>query len=172
MTEPTRPADSTQPDLIALLGDRVQLDSRAVTRAEAIDAVGALLVGSGAVAPSFVARLHEREAQVSTYVGAGVALPHVTAEAGEVVADAIAVVRIPGGVVWDGEVTHVAVGVAAGPGTRVAVLAELARVVLDPERSRLLRSATGVADVRRALAPDAGDATGTAVTSSAPRREP
>ena len=82
----------------------VVLDAVAATRDEAIALVGALLVGSGAVEQAYVGAMQTREADVSTYLGEGIAIPHGSGEARHLVRrDALAFVRFPDGVTWDGK---------------------------------------------------------------------
>jgi PTS system mannitol-specific IIA component len=94
----------------------------------------------------------ERERSISTYVGEGVAIPHGTAAAKQVVLrDAICVVRFPDGVDWDGETVTLCVGIAARGNGHVPLLAALADILLDPERARSLREATEVHQVIKEL---------------------
>lgn len=143
-------------DLASLIApERIVLDSAVATRLEAIDAVGALLASHPAVPPSYVVAMQEREAVVSTYLGAGVAVPHATASAdddGGLADDVLAVLRFPAGVEWDGERAFVAIGVAARLRSHTAILAALARVLMDPDRAAALREAGDAAQVRAVLA--------------------
>ncbi|MFI6481063.1 PTS sugar transporter subunit IIA [Nonomuraea sp. NPDC050663] len=121
----------------------VRLGERAATREEAIARCGQVLVEIGAVAQPDVAAMLERERSISTYVGEGVAIPHGTSKE-HVTRDAICVLRFPDGIDWDGEHVVVCVGIAARGDGHVALLAELAEILLDPERARALREATDV----------------------------
>ncbi|HLU74809.1 MAG TPA: PTS sugar transporter subunit IIA [Nonomuraea sp.] len=121
----------------------IRLDESAADRDEAIRLCGRVLVGIGAVAEPYVEAMIERERSISTYVGEGVAIPHGTAAAKEdVKRDAICVVRFPAGVDWDGDQVTVCVGIAAKNDGHVPLLAELAEILMDPERARTLREAT------------------------------
>lgn len=132
----------------------VVLDAVAGTRDEAIELVGALLVASGAVEQAYVDAMQTREAEVSTYLGEGIAIPHGNSEARHLVRrDALAFVRFPDGVTWDGERAQVAIGIAASDGRHVHILAELAAVILDPTRAAALRDARTPQAVLMALAP-------------------
>src|SRR6266511_4131342 len=102
----------------------------------------------------------ERERSISTYVGEGVAIPHASLAGKEAVRrDALAVRRFPDGVDWNGEPVSVCVAIAARGDGHVAMLAELAQILLDPERARALREATDPDEVLQLLAPvGTGDA--------------
>jgi mannitol PTS system EIIA component len=138
----------------------IRLAERAADRDDAIRQCGAVLVATGAVEPAYVEAMLERERSISTYVGEGVAIPHATLAGKEAVRrDALAVLRFPDGVDWNGEPVSVCVAIAARGDGHVAMLAELAQILLDPERARALREATDPDEVLQLLAPvGTGDA--------------
>ncbi|NCT89621.1 PTS sugar transporter subunit IIA [Cellulomonas sp. APG4] len=142
-------------DPAALLApDAIRLAETAADRDEAIRRCGQALVDSGAVEPAYVPAMLEREESVSTYIGEGVAIPHATlAGKAAVVRDALSFLRFPDGVDWDGATVHVAIGIAAKGDGHVAILAELAQVLLDPERAEALRSAETADAVLALLTP-------------------
>jgi len=145
--------------LVSLLEERaVQLHERASGRDDAIRRCGQTLVDVGAVDPAYVAAMLDRERSISTYVGEGVAIPHATlAGKSAVRRDALAVLRFPDGVDWGGENVSVCVAIAALGDGHVAILSELAQILLDPDRARELREATVPAEVMRLLTPAGGD---------------
>ncbi|MEV0586789.1 PTS sugar transporter subunit IIA [Nonomuraea sp. NPDC050310] len=128
----------------------VLLNESAATRDEAIVRCGEVLVEIGAVAPPYVQAMIERERSISTYVGEQVAIPHGVSKE-HVLRDALCVLRFPAGIDWDGERVTLCVGIAARGDGHVALLAELAEVLLDPERARTLREATDVDTVLKEL---------------------
>jgi len=140
-------------DLGGLLDpSRIRLDGQAADRTAAVRQAGELLVAAGAVDPSYVESMLEREASVSTYMGEGVAIPHGTGSGkAAVLADAMTVVRYPAGVDWGNGTAHVVIGIAAVGEGHLPVLAALAEVLMDPERAARLRSATEVDDVLELL---------------------
>lgn len=142
-------------DPSALLApDAIRLTERARSRDEAIRLCGQALVDCGAVEPAYVPAMLEREQSVSTYIGEGVAIPHATlAGKAAVVRDALSFLRFPDGVDWDGATVHVAIGIAAKGDGHVEILAELAQVLLDPERAEALRSAQTADAVLALLTP-------------------
>ena len=142
-----------------LLPAAVRLDERAADHTEAIRRAGEALVAVGAVDRAYVTSMLERERSVSTYVGEGVAIPHGTlAGKAAVHRDALSFLRFAEPVDWDGagEVT-VAIGIAARDGRQVEVLAELATILLDPDRAAALRSAGSAEEVVALLRPTPDD---------------
>ncbi|WP_147942298.1 PTS sugar transporter subunit IIA [Microbispora sp. CSR-4] len=138
------------------------LDPRAVRTAatatdveDAIRQCGAVLQEVGAVDGSYIEAMLERERSISTYVGEGVAIPHGTLTSKEAVRhDAICVLRFPDGVDWHGEHVTVCVGIAARGDGHLRLLAELAQILLDPDRAAALRAATEADQVIQLLQPD------------------
>ncbi|GAA2908480.1 hypothetical protein GCM10010517_74920 [Streptosporangium fragile] len=138
----------------------VRLTASARDRDDAIRQCGQALLAVGAVESSYIDTMLERECSISTYVGEGVAIPHGTLAAKDAVRhDAISVVRFPDGVDWDGERVTVGIGIAARGNGHVRLLAELAQILMDPDRARALREATDVAEVVRLLQPNEEDGT-------------
>ncbi|MFI6393559.1 PTS sugar transporter subunit IIA [Nonomuraea sp. NPDC050547] len=128
----------------------VLLREKAATREEAVARCGEVLVEAGAVARPYVEAMLERERSISTYVGEGVAIPHGMSKE-HVLRDAICVLRFPAGIDWDGERVTLCVGIAAKGDGHVALLAELAEILLDPDRARRLREAPDVETVMKEL---------------------
>ena len=121
----------------------IRLDERAASRDDAIRRCGGVLVEIGAVEPAYVGTMLDRERSVSTYVGEGVAIPHGTLEGKAAVRrDALAVVRFPETVDWDGNPVTVCVAIAAQGDGHVDLLAELAEILMDEDRADALRKAT------------------------------
>ena len=133
----------------------VRLAEAAADRSEGIRRAGEALVETGAVDRAYVTSMLEREESVSTYVGEQVAIPHGTLEGKRYInRDALSFVRFAEPVDWGGmgEVT-VAIGIAAKDDGQVEVLAELASILLDPDRAQALRDAKSPDEVVELLRP-------------------
>jgi mannitol PTS system EIIA component len=142
-----------KPDLSTLLNPRsVLVDCTAVDRDDAIRQAGGALVDAGAVGADYVDAMIERENSVSTYVGEGVAIPHATlSDADVVTAEALSFLRFPGGVDWNGNLVTIVIGIAARGNGHIALLSQLATVLLNPHTAESLRSASSADDVRRLI---------------------
>ncbi|MEY2848101.1 MAG: hypothetical protein RI885_766 [Actinomycetota bacterium] len=134
----------------SLLGEgAVMLDARADDREAAIRLVGGMLVAGGVVDEVYVEAMLDREASVSTAIGEGIAIPHATLAGGDSVhRDGIAVARFPSGVLWGTETVTVVIGLAARGRGHIALLARLARMLLDSETSDRLRTVQTVPELR------------------------
>ena len=152
-------SDSEATPLTELLAEAsITLEASAGSRDEAIRLAGAGLRAVGAVDEAYIDAMIERENSVSTFMGEGVAIPHGTLAAKDsVMADALSMVRFPEGVDWDGNDVRVAFGIAARGNGHIALLSQLATVLMDPQKAEALRDATTVAEVYALLTPDEGE---------------
>ena len=135
-----------------LAPDSIVLNGTARTRAEAITEAGRLLVAAGAVEPSYVEAMHERETSVSTYMGNGLAIPHGTNEAKDTIrSTGMSFVRYSDPVDWNGKPAEFVVGIAGAGQDHMALLTRIAQVFLKPAEVERLRTATTAEDVRAVL---------------------
>jgi mannitol PTS system EIIA component len=135
---------------------RVLLGRSAEDWEGAVRQVGDVLVASGAVTDRYVDLMVERERSLSTFVGEGVAIPHGTLAGRDLVLhDALCVVQFPGGVDWHGDDVVLCVGIAAQGDGHVPILAQLAELLMEPDRAEALRRAATPDEVLMLLTPDA-----------------
>ncbi|HQZ00366.1 MAG TPA: PTS sugar transporter subunit IIA [Propionicimonas sp.] len=146
--EPDETPSTTDATSSVLLPEAVRLSGSATDKLSAIAEVGALLVATGAVEPGYVDSMLARERSVSTYMGNLLAIPHGTNEAqGLIHRSAIAVVRYPDGIEWNGNTAEFVVGIAGANDEHVRILSGIAGIFLDPDAVANLSAATSVADV-------------------------
>ncbi len=130
----------------------VVLAGTAATRDEAITEAGNLLVAAGAVDPSYVDSMHERERSVSTHMGNGLAIPHGTNEAKSAIRrTGLSFVRYGAPIDWNGKPAEFVVGIAGAGDDHLALLSRIAEVFTDTEQVERLRAATSVEEVRAVL---------------------
>lgn len=104
----------------------------AATRDEAIREAGNLLVASGAVTPSYVDAMLEREASVSTFMGNFLAIPHGTNEAKDaIVRSALSFVRYREPIDWSGQQVKFVVGIAGLNNEHLDILSKIAIIFAD-----------------------------------------
>lgn len=152
-------ADDEATPLTELLAEAsIRLDASATDRDDAIRQAGAALMAVGAVDAAYVDAMIDRENSVSTFMGEGVAIPHGTLAAKDSVkADALSLVKFPDGVDWDGNDVRLAFGIAAKGNGHIALLSQLATVLMDPEKAAALRAATTTEQVYALLESDDED---------------
>ncbi len=123
--------------------DAVHLGRESTTRDEAIRFVGAELAARGHIDVAYVDGMLEREQNVSTYLGNGVAMPHGTFESRDAVrSTGIVVAQYPEGVDWGPGTAHLIIGLAATGDDHVTVLSHIAEVLQDEETAEALWTTT------------------------------
>lgn len=151
------PADPVPPvPTTGVLGrEGIRLAQHADDKWDALRQSGALLEALGAVDDGYAAAILEREGQISTYMGEGVAIPHGTDAARALVRrTALGFLQFPHGVDWDGEMVYLCIPIAASGDEHVGVLSTLAEILVDGDNAAALREATDVDDVLARLNPD------------------
>ena len=114
-----------------------------VSKDEAIRYVGELLVELGCVESSYVDAMVERDGNVSTFLGNGVAMPHGTFESKEaVMRTGIVVAQYPDGVDWGVGTAHIVIGLGAVGDDHVAILSHMAEILQDEEQAEALWTTT------------------------------
>lgn len=130
----------------------IVLNGTGTSAAQAIDEAGALLVAAGAVEPSYIGAMHEREKSVSTYMGNGLAIPHGTNEAKTAIRrTGMSFVRYPEPIDWNGKPAEFVVGIAGAGDDHMALLTRIAHVFLDKDRVAQLRAATTAEEIQAVL---------------------
>jgi len=146
-------------DPSALLApESIQLFEQAATKEDAVRMCGQALVSAGAVDVAYVDTMLEREASISTFLGEGVAIPHGTLAGKDAVhRDALCFLRFPDGVEWGAGTATLCIGIAAQGDGHLEILAQLAQILLDPERAEALRKADDPQTVLDLLTPTEGE---------------
>lgn len=129
-----------------LTAERVVLADRTPTREEAIRDVGRLLVEAGAVRPGYIDSMLAREATVSTSMGNFLAIPHGTNEGREFIdATALAVIRYPEAIDWDGDEVRFVIGIAGRENEHLEILGRIAVLFSDDDDVQALLAAPDAA---------------------------
>jgi len=125
-----------------LTAERVVLADRTPAREEAIRDVGRLLVEAGAVQPGYIDAMLDREKTVSTSMGNYLAIPHGTNEGREFIErTALAVIRYPDAIDWDGDEVRFVVGIAGRENEHLEILGRIAVLFSDDDDVQALLQA-------------------------------
>lgn len=122
---------------------QVRMGQRAADKQAALAMLGAALEDDGLVAPGYLAGIQAREAQGSTYLGQGIAIPHGTPDTRHLVQrTGVRLMHFPDGVHWgDGQTVHLAIAIAAKSDEHLRLLQLLTRALGDGEVGAALRTA-------------------------------
>ena len=119
------------------------------TKSEALGAVAEALVQAGLARRDYLAGLEAREAQISTFLGNGIAIPHGTPESrNAVLKTGVSVLVCPQGVDWgEGQTARLIVGIAAQDNEHLSILRQLTHALGDDGVPAALARATSAQDV-------------------------
>ncbi|HEX6248111.1 MAG TPA: PTS sugar transporter subunit IIA [Nocardioidaceae bacterium] len=127
---------------------QIKVPGSAGTKDDAIREAGQILVDAGAVSPSYVDAMFEREKSVSTYMGNFLAIPHGTNEAKDSIhSSALSVVRYDRPIDWDGNEVRFAVGIAGVNNGHLEILSKIAVVFADTDEVDKLLAASSAEEI-------------------------
>ena len=112
--------------------ENVKIGLPSVSREEAITVAGKMLVASGYVDEGYVQGMLNREHDLSTYIGKGIAIPHgENAVKDTIKKTGIVVCQYPDGVKFGDETAYLVIGIAGVGNDHLAILANIATMVGD-----------------------------------------
>ena len=112
--------------------ENVKIGLPSVSREEAITAAGKMLVASGYADEGYVQGMLNREHDLSTYIGKGIAIPHgENAVKDTIKKTGIVVCQYPEGVKFGDETAYLVIGIAGVGNDHLAILANIATMVGD-----------------------------------------
>lgn len=120
--------------MLNLTATDVRMNVQATNKDEALSLLAKILSEDGLATADYLAGLQAREAQTSTYLGQGIAIPHGTPESRSCVQQTgVRLVHFADGVVWndDGERAYLLVGICAKSDEHLSILRQLTRTLGD-----------------------------------------
>ncbi len=121
--------------------NNIKLNCTETDKITIIKTVGKMLVDGGYVNSAYIDGMLKREESFSTYMGAGLAIPHGVEDAKkEVLSSGIAVMVFPDGVIWDDEKAYLVVGIASAGDEHLEILGALSDKITDEEAYKKLLS--------------------------------
>ncbi len=129
--------------MLELNAQHIHMHQTAVDKPAALALLGEVLVADGLVAPGYLDGLRAREAQGSTFLGQGIAIPHGTPETrDQVFITGVRLLHFPAGVDWgNGQLVYLAIGIAARSDEHLRLLQLLTRALGEGDLSEGLQKA-------------------------------
>ncbi|ENM5840960.1 fused PTS fructose transporter subunit IIA/HPr protein [Vibrio mimicus] len=117
--------------MLELTTQDIQLQQHFESKQAAIQGLAQALTAKGLVAEGYAQGMLNREAQHSTYLGNGIAIPHGTTDTRELVKQTgVTAMHFPQGLDWgDGNRVYVAIGIAAKSDEHLGILKQLTKVL-------------------------------------------
>jgi phosphoenolpyruvate-protein phosphotransferase len=130
--------------MLELTSQQISMGQAAPDKAAALRLLADRLVADGLVAQGYLQGLQDREAQGSTYLGQGIAIPHGTpATRDQVFTTGVRLLQFPDGVDWgDGQRVYLAIGIAAKSDEHLRLLQLLTRALGETDLGEALRRAS------------------------------
>lgn len=117
-----------------LTSHNISLDNRATDKLQAIKMAGELLYSLGYVEKEYIEAMVEREKDITTYIGNGVAIPHgVGASKKYIKSSGITILQFPEGVSFGDEIAYLIVGIAGINDEHIGILSNIATLMLERE---------------------------------------
>jgi len=135
--------------MLKLTHQNIKLEKRASNKSAAIEHVAADLAQAGLVDQEYVTGMLAREAQNSTFLGNGIAIPHGTTDTRHLVnKTGVIVHHYPQGVNWgDDNTVYVAIGIAAKSDEHLGILKQLTKVLSADGVEEKLKQAQSANDI-------------------------
>lgn len=129
--------------MLELNAQHIHMRQHAADKPAALALLGEVLVADGLVAPGYLDGLRAREAQGSTFLGQGIAIPHGTPETrDQVFTTGVRLLHFPAGVDWgNGQLVYLAIGIAARSDEHLRLLQLLTRALGEGDLSEALQKA-------------------------------
>nr|WP_298165504.1 phosphoenolpyruvate--protein phosphotransferase [uncultured Pseudomonas sp.] len=129
--------------MLELTVAQVRMNQQALDKDAALRLIAAALQHDGRVGAGYLAGLQAREAQGSTYLGQGIAIPHGTPQTrDQVLSTGVCLLQFPEGVEWgEGQRVYLAIGIAAKSDEHLHLLQLLTRALGEGDLSQALREA-------------------------------
>jgi PTS system mannitol-specific IIC component len=121
--------------------ENIKLGLDSVERNEAIKMAGELLVESGYVDQDYIEAMLDREQEMTTYIGQGVAIPHGVGSAKKKInKTGISILQFPDGVDFEGEKAYLVIAIAGVGNEHLKILANLSELIEEDSTAKKLRT--------------------------------
>ncbi|MDB6146113.1 MAG: ptsI 2 [Pseudomonas sp.] len=129
--------------MLELTVEQISMGQTAADKSAALRLLADRLVADGLVAEGYLQGLQGREAQGSTFLGQGIAIPHGTPDTrDQVFATGVRLLQFPEGVDWgEGQRVYLAIGIAAKTDEHLRLLQLLTRALGETDLGEALRQA-------------------------------
>lgn len=119
--------------------DSIILGCQKCNHKEAIIAVGKVLQEKGYIEEPYIQGMLNRDENITTYIGNDIAIPHGEYDVKEYVKKTgIAVMIYPEGILWNGNLVRVVIGIAAKGDDHMAILSNIALTLSDMDAVNMI----------------------------------
>lgn len=128
--------------------ENIILNVGRITKNEAIEKAGHLLVKGGYVNEDYIESMFDREKMINTYIGNGVAIPHgVNHSEKNINKSGIVILQSKEGILYDDNLAYLIIGIAGFGNEHLDILSSIAITVQDEENVKRATEAESVDDI-------------------------
>jgi PTS system mannitol-specific IIC component len=141
------PQAAVESDSAVLSKRNIKLGLKTIDRDDAIQMAGRQLFESGYVEEEYIDAMLQRENELSTYIGKGIAIPHGVGRAKEKIKKSgITVLQFPEGVQFGEEKAYLIIGIAGVGNEHLSILANIAGAI-DVEDESIMENLRCTTDI-------------------------
>ncbi|MDP4090684.1 MAG: PTS sugar transporter subunit IIA [Bacillota bacterium] len=131
----------------------ILLNVKSETKTEAIERAGRLLVKNGYAEEGYIEGMYAREADITTYMGNGIAIPHGMNEYIKYIKQSgIVVIQYPEGVDFgSGNTAYIVIGIAGKGEEHMGILSNIAITCMEEENVQKLVKAKTKEEIMKML---------------------
>lgn len=129
---------------LKLTPEDIAIIEGAYSKQQAIELVSNNMIQAGFVAQDYTQAMLDRDSQISTFLGNGIAIPHGTTEKRDsVLKTGLKVIYFPQGITWDEDnnTAYVVIGIAAKANEHLDILRQLTRAVIAEDTLERIKQA-------------------------------
>lgn len=146
------PGKAVSTDLPIFSPDNIVLNASFANKRDAIAACADIFIRGGYADEQYKKDMLARDADVSVYMGNGVALPHgLDSSKDRIKSSGICFIQVPKGVDFDGETAYILIGVAGRGEEHVEILGQVATLLCEEANINALRAAKTKREVMNIL---------------------
>jgi PTS system mannitol-specific IIC component len=110
--------------------ENIHLGLSTTNKIDAIRMAGKILVENGYVGTGYIEGMVNREEEITTYIGRGIAIPHgASTVKSEIKASGLVVLQYPNGIAFGDETAYLIIGIAGKDNDHLAILANIASAI-------------------------------------------
>ncbi|OCG19130.1 hypothetical protein A9G24_11225 [Gilliamella sp. App6-5] len=139
---------------LKLTTNDISIISGAHSKQEAIQSISEAMIKAGLVKDDYTQAMFDRDAQISTFLGNGIAIPHGTTDKRDsVIKTGLKINYYPEGIYWDEDnnIAYVVIGIAAKTNEHLDILRQLTRAVITEDTLERIKAINTTEDSLKIL---------------------
>jgi mannitol/fructose-specific phosphotransferase system IIA component len=133
--------------------DDIRIISGRYSKQDAIQSVSEAMIKAGLVKDDYTQAMFDRDTQISTFLGNGIAIPHGTTDKRDsVIKTGLKIIYYPKGILWDQDdnIAYVVIGIAAKANEHLDILRQLTKAVIAEDtldRIKTIKTAENLLEI-------------------------